>query len=83
MALKKSVENLKPNMDSIKQYKKTLLELKNRENDLSEVIMQMSEVKDSLEKAKKMRLKEFMEGFELITSKLKEMYQVSILFDIS
>lgn len=28
MALKKSVENLKPNMDSIKQYKKTLLELK-------------------------------------------------------
>lgn len=82
MAIKKSVENLKPNMDSIKQYKKTLLELKNRENDLSEVIMQMSEVKDSLEKAKKMRLKEFMEGFELITAKLKEMYQVSYYLNL-
>ena len=69
---------LKPNMESIKIYKKKLLEVKSQESELNGIILQMTEVKEALELSKKLRLNEFMEGFNLITLKLKEMYRVSL-----
>lgn len=74
---KGNLEKTKPNMEAIKDYKNKLVDLKNRESDLTHTILQLTEVRDSLDHCKKLRLNEFMEGFNSITSKLKEMYQVS------
>lgn len=64
-------------MEAIKTYKNKLIDVRNKEKDLNQILIQLNEVKDALDLSKKLRLNEFMDGFNSITSKLKEMYQVS------
>lgn len=76
MNRKLKLEKQKPNMEMLKVYRSKLLEVKNKEDDLKETSNQYYEVRNALEHAKKMRLQEFMEGFNIINIKLKEMYRV-------
>lgn len=70
------LDKLKPNMEIIKEYKNKLVDLKSRENDLSLCQKQQVEVNLIYEDIKRKRHKEFIEGFNIINGKLKEMYRV-------
>lgn len=63
---------------SIKQeYKKKEEEFLGRANDVEEITKERDEQKLHYEQLRKQRLDEFMAGFNSISLKLKEMYQVS------
>lgn len=71
---------MKPNLDSIIQYKNKLTDLKSRENDFNATNEKLQKAKDIFDKIKTKRYEEFMEGYTIISGKLKEMYQVILLF---
>ena len=72
------VKGINPNMTDIRQYKERLIDLKAKESDLKACANQLAKVQDSFNTIKKKRHREFMDGFALINTKLKEMYRVSI-----
>jgi len=72
------INNMKPNMGAIQQYKTKLIDLKNKETDFNDTLDKLEKAKQIYEIVKKKRYDEFMEGFNVISSKLKEMYQVSL-----
>jgi len=72
------INNMKPNMGAIQQYKTKLIDLKNKETDFNDTLDKLEKAKQIYEMVKKKRYDEFMEGFNVISSKLKEMYQVSL-----
>ncbi len=61
----------------LKEYRKREEEFLNRAKDLEDVTSQRDAQKSKYDGLRKQRLDEFMAGFNLISSKLKEMYQVS------
>jgi len=63
-------------MGAIMQYKTKLIDLKNKENDYNDTVEKLEKAKQVYDMVKKKRYDEFMEGFNIISSKLKEMYQV-------
>lgn len=65
------------NLEVLNEYKKRKEEYKNRADDVQHVTKQRDEAKDKYDELRKKRLDEFMHGFTIISSKLKEMYQVS------
>jgi len=65
-------------MGAIQQYKTKLIDLKNKETDFNDTLDKLEKAKQIYEMVKKKRYDEFMEGFNVISSKLKEMYQVSL-----
>lgn len=67
---------MKPNLEVLKDYKKREEEFMRRAQDLDEVTRQRDEQKKRYEDLRKQRLDEFMTGFNTISLKLKEMYQV-------
>lgn len=67
---------MKPNLDSIMVYKNKLIDLRSKENDFDVTVERLQKAKDIFDKIKERRYNEFMEGYNLISSKLKEMYQV-------
>ena len=67
---------MKPNLEVLKDYKKREEEFMRRAQDRDEVTRQRDEQKKRYEDLRKQRLDEFMTGFNTISLKLKEMYQV-------
>jgi structural maintenance of chromosome 4 len=74
--LQTKINDMKPNMNAIMQYKNKLIELKGREEDLNMTIEKLNKAKTIFDRVKTSRYNEFMEGFNIISSKLKEMYQL-------
>jgi structural maintenance of chromosome 4 len=63
-------------MSAIQQYKAKLIDLKSKEEDFNNTIEKLEKAKKVYDTVKKKRYDEFMEGFNTISGKLKEMYQV-------
>jgi hypothetical protein len=52
------------------------MEHKNRLNELNQVKDAVTKIKSKIDELKKKRFNEFMRGFNVISSKLKDTYQV-------
>lgn len=74
------LKNAKPNMSVLKDYRKREEEFLRRAQDLDEVTRLRDEQKQTYESLRNQRLNEFMAGFNTISLKLKEMYQVMSLY---
>jgi len=70
------LNDMKPNMQAITQYKKTLILLKERENDLNQTNEKLKKANEVYSNVKMRRYNEFMEGFNIISKKLQEMYRL-------
>ena len=70
------IKNMKPNMQAIIEYKNTLITLREREKDLINTIEKLQKANDIYQNVKQRRQNEFMEGFNIINSKLIEMYRL-------
>lgn len=73
------VQNAKPNLSVLEEYRRRRTEYNERKSDLDSVTAKRDTVKDEVETLRKKRLDEFMSGFNIISQKLKEMYQVKSL----
>jgi hypothetical protein len=72
------VRNARPNMGLLAEYRKREAEFLDRAKDLDEITAARDAAKAKFDQLRKTRLEEFMTGFNTISSKLKEMYQVSL-----
>ncbi|KAI9286954.1 hypothetical protein BC943DRAFT_320355 [Umbelopsis sp. AD052] len=70
------VQDAKPNLSVLEEYRRREQEYSERAHDLAEVTRLRDTVKAEQDNLMKARLDEFMQGFNIITQKLKEMYQV-------
>lgn len=70
------IEAMSPNMSAIDAYKKKDEEYRARWKDLEKVRADKQAVSAQYESLRKQRLDMFMEGFSIITDKLKEMYRM-------
>ncbi|GAB5591511.1 Structural maintenance of chromosomes protein 4 [Umbelopsis nana] len=73
------VQDAKPNLSVLEEYRRREQEYTERANDLAEVTRMRDTVKAEQDNLMKARLDEFMQGFNIITQKLKEMYQMITL----
>ncbi|THV05398.1 RecF/RecN/SMC protein [Dendrothele bispora CBS 962.96] len=79
MLISDQVKRAKPNLGVLEEYKKREEEYFNRLNDVENVTQQRDETKKAYDDLRKQRLDEFMVGFNQISLKLKEMYQMITL----
>jgi structural maintenance of chromosome 4 len=79
LALEANLKSLKPNLTAIEEFRRADAEHKSRLNDYETVHAQREEERRKLEGLRQTRLEEFMEGFSVISMKLKEMYQMITL----
>jgi len=70
---------LKPNLSSIEEFRRVDTEYKTRLSDYEDVHTQRENARNQLEELRQSRLEEFMDGFSIISMKLKEMYQMITL----
>ncbi|PIL31300.1 hypothetical protein GSI_05998 [Ganoderma sinense ZZ0214-1] len=77
--LDEKVKNARPDLTVLKDYQKREEEFLRRAADLSEVSALRDQKKEEHERLKSTRLKQFLDGFNLISLKLKEMYQMITL----
>ena len=77
------VENAKPNLSVLEEYRRREEEYNGRVEELNGVTAKRDEVKNEAERLRKQRLDEFMQGFNVISQKLKEMYQVIYIYNNS
>ncbi len=73
-------ENLstkKPDLKAIEEFKRKEAVYLERVSELDEITQRRDRARKRHEDLRKTRLNEFMEGFGIITGKLKEMYQAS------
>jgi structural maintenance of chromosome 4 len=70
------IKNARPDLTVLKEYKKREQEFFNRAKDLELITAERDAQKAKYDGLRKQRLDEFMSGFNLISLKLKEMYQV-------
>eukprot|EP00794_Sanderia_malayensis_P006418 gene6418-7150_t len=70
---------LKPNMAAITEYRKKEEAYLDRVSQLGTITEERDIKRKDLEATRKQRLDEFMSGFSIITTKLKEMYQMITL----
>lgn len=75
-ALDRSLQNENPNINIIQQYRAKLLDFKEKDGRLKEVEKVFGTMKDEHHMLKKKRHDEFMQGFGIISQKLKEMYRL-------
>lgn len=73
------VSNSNANIDVLEEYARRLLEYRKRKSELNNVVQQRDLIKEKLETLKSQRYNEFMEGFNIISMTLKEMYQMITL----
>ncbi|KZV88820.1 RecF/RecN/SMC protein [Exidia glandulosa HHB12029] len=73
--LEERLKNARPNMNILKEYRKREEEFLKRAQDLEVVTAERDKHKKIYDELGKARLDEFMSGFNIISSKLKEMYQ--------
>ena len=76
--LVEKVKNAKPDLSVLKDYQKREEEFLRRAADLDEVTKLKNKKKAEYDELTNKRLKEFMAGFNAISLKLKEMYQVRV-----
>ncbi|XP_064456079.1 structural maintenance of chromosomes protein 4-like isoform X2 [Ornithodoros turicata] len=72
-------DNIKPNMAAISEFRRKEATYKERVAELESVTQKRDEQRKHHEDLRKQRLNEFMTGFGIITTKLKEMYQMITL----
>ncbi|KAH7432741.1 hypothetical protein KP509_07G037500 [Ceratopteris richardii] len=73
------LKELKPNLDAIAEYRQKAVVYDERVNELNEVTQERDDLKKAYDDLRKKRLDEFMAGFNAISLKLKEMYQMITL----
>jgi len=79
LTLESTVRDLKPNLTSIGEFQRADAEYRARQSDYDGVNQQREEARRKLEALRESRLAEFMQGFSVISVKLKEMYQLITL----
>ncbi|KAG0242339.1 hypothetical protein BGX31_000372 [Mortierella sp. GBA43] len=77
--LEKDLSSAKPNLSVLDEYKKREEEYLSRAKDLEEITLRREEAKKAYDELRKRRLDEFMAGFQIISMRLKEMYQMITL----
>ncbi|KAF9925981.1 hypothetical protein FBU30_004334 [Linnemannia zychae] len=77
--LEHKLQNAKPNLTVLEEYKKREEEYLSRAKDLEEITIRREEAKKEYDELRKRRLDEFMAGFQVISLRLKEMYQMITL----
>ncbi|XP_027044472.1 structural maintenance of chromosomes protein 4-like [Pocillopora damicornis] len=77
--LEEKLKQMKPNIAAIAEYRKKEEAYLDRVKDLDEVTVQRDHKRKEHDAMRKQRLDEFMAGFSVITTKLKEMYQMITL----
>ncbi|XP_022974257.1 LOW QUALITY PROTEIN: structural maintenance of chromosomes protein 4 [Cucurbita maxima] len=73
------LKEMNPNLDSITEYRRKVDVYTERVEDLNTVTQQRDDMKKKYDELRKKRLDEFMSGFNAISLKLKEMYQMITL----
>ncbi|ORZ17904.1 RecF/RecN/SMC [Absidia repens] len=73
------VQSAKPNLSVLEEYRRREEEYKDRATDLESITKKRDQVKYEADDLRKKRLDEFMQGFNIISQKLKEMYQMITL----
>ena len=76
--IKEKINNSKPDLTVLTEYKQREQEFFNRAKDLDSITAERDAQKSKYDGPRKQRLDEFMAGFNLISLKLKEMYQVCL-----
>ncbi|XP_072745683.1 structural maintenance of chromosomes protein 4 [Anoplolepis gracilipes] len=76
---KKRLPEQIPNMQIIADYQEKDALYIRRASDLEEMTLTRNKMRDLYETARRRRIQEFQDGFSLITTKLKEMYQMITL----
>ncbi|XP_069390973.1 structural maintenance of chromosomes protein 4 [Paralichthys olivaceus] len=79
MRLETQCAQMKPNLGAIAEYKKKEELYLQRVAQLDEITTERDQFKRGYEELRKQRLNEFMTGFNMITNKLKENYQMLTL----
>ncbi|KAJ7970989.1 Structural maintenance of chromosomes protein [Quillaja saponaria] len=77
--LEAQLKEMNPNLDSISEYRKKVSLYNERVEELNIITEQRDDTKKQYDEWRKKRLDEFMEGFNAISLKLKEMYQMITL----
>ncbi|XP_042498778.1 structural maintenance of chromosomes protein 4 [Macadamia integrifolia] len=77
--LEAQLKEMNPNLDSISEYRRKASLYTERVAELNTVTQQRDDLKKQYDEFKKIRLDEFMAGFNTISLKLKEMYQMITL----
>ncbi|KAE8718250.1 Structural maintenance of chromosomes protein 4 [Hibiscus syriacus] len=77
--LETQLKEMNPNLDSISEYRQKVSLYNERVEDLNTATQQRDDVKKQYDEWRKKRLDEFMAGFNAISLKLKEMYQMITL----
>eukprot|EP00096_Caligus_rogercresseyi_P007006 TRINITY_DN2421_c0_g1_i1.p1 TRINITY_DN2421_c0_g1~~TRINITY_DN2421_c0_g1_i1.p1 ORF type:complete len:1275 (-),score=567.41 TRINITY_DN2421_c0_g1_i1:128-3952(-) len=77
--IEEDMGKMKPNLAVIAEFQQKESVYLDRIAELNELTVRRDKQKKNYEDIRKMRLNEFMEGFSVITSKLKEMYQMITL----
>ncbi|KAF9348868.1 hypothetical protein BGX26_012756 [Mortierella sp. AD094] len=77
--LEQQISTAKPNLSVLEEYKKREEEYLARAKDLEEITVRREEAKKAYDELRKRRLDEFMAGFQIISLRLKEMYQMITL----
>ena len=77
--LEAKMAKLHPNLKAIEDYRQKLREFKSKKKEMDAVCEQRDEVRKALEFLRQERLSMFMAGFNVITLKVKEMYQMLTL----
>ncbi|KAK9698350.1 hypothetical protein RND81_08G098000 [Saponaria officinalis] len=77
--LEAQLKEMNPNLDSISEYRKKVASYNERVDELNAVTQERDDLKKQYDEWRKRRLDEFMAGFNTISLKLKEMYQMITL----
>ncbi|CAE7140346.1 unnamed protein product [Rhizoctonia solani] len=77
--LEEKLGNAKPNLNVLPEYRRREDEYLAKAKEFEEITRLRDEQKAKYEELRKQRLDEFMTGFNMISSKLKEMYQMITL----
>jgi len=79
LTLEGTVRDVKPNLTSIEEFQRADTEYRAKQSDYDGVNQQREEARRKLEALREARLANFMQGFSVISVKLKEMYQLITL----
>ncbi|ESQ32611.1 hypothetical protein EUTSA_v10003529mg [Eutrema salsugineum] len=77
--LEAQLKELNPNLDSIAEYRSKVELYNGRVDELNSVTQERDDIRKQHDELRKRRLDEFMAGFNTISLKLKEMYQMITL----
>jgi len=78
--IKETIQNVKVDFSALDEYQRREQEYKQRSKDLEETTGQRDSAKKLCDDLRKRRLEEFMHGFNIISLRLKEMYQVLLSY---